>query len=121
MAFKSDASLILREGGKSAVVNYAYDTWVAPKLSGTLGNFAGEWSDAAISFGVAYLMGRYGGGKWSEQGRALFAHRAALALEANLSLGGGSGGGGAAAPAGGTWYSAALARGPPAMQTYGGQ
>ena len=106
MTMQSLAKETFIEGGKGAIVNYVYDEFVGPKVGGALGSFAGNYSDAAISLGVALAIAHFGKGKWAEQGRALFAHRAAIALETNF--GGGSG----ASPfgqSGGTWYNQLLA------------
>jgi len=91
---KGEASELLKSGGAGAIGNYLYDTFVGPKISGAIGNFAGNWTDAVIAFGVGLGVKRYWHNKYSHDvATSLLSHRLAIALETQFPNLGGLGGG----------------------------
>jgi hypothetical protein len=109
----SQAKPLFVGGLAGGIGGYAYDRFIAAPVRGAIGSFAGNWTDAVGSFGVALLLRKFAGGKaWvKDAGLGMFSHELAVALETNLP-GLGGGGSSSAATAGGTWYAQALARAP---------
>jgi len=102
------AKPLLKGGVAGGLAGALYDRYLAGQVRGMIGNFAGNWTDAAGSFIVGLLIRKF----WKsplarDAAMGLFAHELAVAIETNVPQLGGSSGGSSGAS---TWYNALLAR-----------